>query len=136
MKSVATWIKNHQLVVNNGRNHGIVIDLPATSGGDNQGATALELMVMALSGCIGTIYTTVAKKMRIELKSLVVDLEAEKPKEAPTVTKVRADVIVGADAPEEKLRRCLDQTMEHCHVGKLYEQACVPIEVNLIKKCQ
>jgi len=65
MESVTTWVKNHQLVVNNGRNHGIVIDLPDKKGGDNEGATALELMVMALSGCIRIIYTTIAKKMRI-----------------------------------------------------------------------
>jgi putative redox protein len=134
MKSVTTWIKSHQMVVNNGRNHGIVIDLPDKKGGNNDGATALELIMMALSGCIGTIYTTIAKKMRIELKSLIVDLVAEKSEEAPTVTKVKADVTVGSDVPEEKLKKCLDQTMEYCPVGKLYEQACVPLEVNLIKK--
>jgi len=132
MKSTTKWVKNHQSVVDNGRTHGVVIDLPEGKNGDNLGATALELCVMALSGCIGTIFTVVAKKMRVEYTDLEVELDAEKPDDASTVTAVKAEVRVKTDASEEKVGKILDRTMEMCPVGKLYEQANVPIDVKII----
>jgi len=133
MKSTTKWVAGHQSVVDNGRAHSIVIDLPKPKGGDDWGATALELCVMSLSGCIGTIFTTVGKKMRLDLKSLVVDLDAEKPDEAPTVTRVNATVTVDSSDSTEKLQKCLDRTMDICPVGKLFEQACIPMDVKLAK---
>ncbi|MEA2070916.1 MAG: OsmC family protein [Asgard group archaeon] len=133
MKSNLTWIKNFQTVVDNGRTHTMVMDLPPGKDGDDTGPTALEVLVMSLTGCIGTIYALVAKKMRIDIEELEVKLEADKGPDDPTITAVRAEVIVKADASEKKLERCLETTMNTCPVGVLYTQAGVDVKTSLTK---
>jgi uncharacterized OsmC-like protein len=66
MKSTVKWIQNLQSVVDNGRGHQVLIDMPEAKNGDNQGATALELATMSLAGCVATIFSVVAVKMRIK----------------------------------------------------------------------
>ncbi|MBD3191178.1 MAG: OsmC family peroxiredoxin [Candidatus Heimdallarchaeota archaeon] len=131
MKSTTKWVKNYQSVVDNGRSHGIVIDLPEGKDGDDMGPTALELAVMGLSGCIGTIYSLIAKKMRLSIDSIEVELEAEKGPDDPTVTKVSADVKVKSSEKKAKLEKCLETTMNTCPVGVLYQNAGIPMDINL-----
>ncbi|MHA1367288.1 MAG: OsmC family protein [Candidatus Heimdallarchaeota archaeon] len=66
MISTYRLIKNFQGVVDNGRTHTVVVDLPKNIEGEDLGPTALELAVMAYSGCIGTIFAKIAKKMRLD----------------------------------------------------------------------
>ena len=134
MKSTTTWVKNFTSSVDNGRTHGMVIDLPPGKNGQDLGPTALELAVMSLSGCIGTIYALVASKMHLNIEKLEVELDAEKGPEDPTITKVDAVVKVKSDAPIEKLEKCLEKTMGMCPVGVLYKQANIPVDVKIIKE--
>ena len=133
MKSVYRLAKNFHAIVDNGRTHSIAIDMPPSKDGEDLGATALELCVMSLSGCIGTIYALVAKKMHLTIDGLEVDLEAHKGPEDKTITKVDAKVFVKSPATEEKLKRCLELTMNTCPVGVLYTNANVPVNVTLEK---
>lgn len=133
MKSISTLVNGFQSTVTNGRTHGIVIDLPPAKDGSDLGPTALELAVMGLSGCISTIFAVVASKMRLPIDSLVVELEADHPEGAPTITKVRADVKIKSEAVQSKLEKCLERTLDLCPVGKLFEQANIPIDVKIIK---
>ena len=130
-KSTYKWVKNYQSVVDNGRNKAVIMDLPPGKEGDDTAPTALEFAVMSLSGCIGTIYSLVAKKMRLSFEKLHVELEAEKGPEDPTIASVRAEVFIKSSDPVEKLQKCLDTTMKTCPVGVLYEKAGVPVEVVL-----
>jgi putative redox protein len=43
-------------------------------------------------------------------------------------------VYVSSDASQEKLEKCLDNTMKTCPVGVLYEKAGVEISTELIKR--
>ncbi|MHA1972749.1 MAG: OsmC family protein [Candidatus Hodarchaeales archaeon] len=134
MKSTAVWVKNYQSVVDNGRTHSVVMDLPKGKDGDDIGATALEFSVMALAGCIATIYKVVANKMRLEYQSLSVEVEAEKPDDAETIIKTTTKVTVKSEAEYKKLKRCLDLTLNTCPVGKLFEKANIPNEVTLVRE--
>lgn len=125
MKSTATWKTGFESVVDNGRGHEVVADLPQAKNGTDKGATALELALMGLSGCISTIYAVVAQKMRLSFTSLEVVCEAEKPDDAPTITKVNTVVNISSEASPEKLQKCLDATLKSCPVGVLYTQAGV-----------
>ena len=131
MKSKSILVGGYQSVVDNGRNHSIVTDLPDTQEGQDIGATALELSVMSLAGCISTIYKKVADKMRLNTESLEVEMEAEKG--AETISKVTFTVKVKSEAPKEKLEKCLNTTMNQCPVGVLFKKAGVEIESDLIK---
>lgn len=133
MKSTCHWVKNFQNVVDNGRTHAMVMDLPESKNGDDLGPSALEVCVMGLSGCVGTIYSMVASKMRLTLESLVVDVDAEKGPNDPTITKVDIQVTVKSEASEAKLQKCLDVTMNTCPVGVLYKNAGVEMNIELTK---
>jgi uncharacterized OsmC-like protein len=120
-----------QSVVDNGRNHGVVLDLPEAKSGDNVGATALELAAMALAGCVSTIWAVVAKNSNCSYRKIIVELDIDKPDSAPTFTVGTAHVKVDSVETQEKLERILDKTMEACPVGKLFEAARVEIKTTL-----
>ena len=129
MKARSTWIEGVKSVVDNGRTHSIVVDLPASLGGTDQGPTALELAVMALAGCISTIFAIVARKMRIEFEGMETLLEAEKGE--ATIEKVKVVLKVRTKEAKERVERAFKRTMEICPVGILFEKAGVQVEKSL-----
>jgi len=132
MKSTSKHVSLcYQSIVDNGRHHGVVLDLPDAKGGADLGPTALELAVMALSGCISTIWAVVATNSKVSYERMLVELEADKPDDQPTITAVRGVVTLESKEPREKLQRILDKTMNACPVGKLYEKAGIPTDIRL-----
>ena len=133
MKSTSKHVSRcYQSIVDNDRHHGVVLDLPGAKGGDDLGPTALELVVMALSGCISTIWAVVATNSKVSYEKLLVEVEVDKPDDQPTITAARALVTVDSAESQEKLQRLLDKTMNACPVGKLYEKAGIQIETKLV----
>jgi putative redox protein len=134
MKSNSLWTRKFQSVVDNGRNHSMVIDLPEAKGGDNSGPTALEMCVMSLSGCIGTIFAMVAQKMRINYDKMEVELDAQQNNGAPTVTDVHFRLSIKTSEDKSRIEKCLEVTENTCPVGVLYKQAGVKIthEINIL----
>lgn len=127
MKSNCKWIKNYQSVVDNGRGHEQLMDLPKAKGGDDTAATALEATVMSLSGCIVTIFCVVANKMRLSFEALEVDVEADKTDDDPTITAVRFNLKIKTSVSEDKVQKCLEHTMKTCPVGVLFRNAGVSL---------
>jgi len=132
MKSITQWTKNFQSIVDNGRNHSMVIDLPEAKGGNNNGPTALELCVMSFSGCVGTIFAMVAEKMRLCYSKLEVIVDAEQKNNAPTITDIHFILQIQTTEEKEKVAKCLEHTMNTCPVGVLFKQGGVQI-INEIK---
>lgn len=128
MKSNSLWTRQFQSVVDNGRNHSMVIDLPEAKGGSNSGPTALEMCVMSFSGCVGTIFAMVAKKMRLNFDKMEVEVNAEQKNEAPTITDIHFVIFIRTSESEEKIQKCLDVTMNTCPVGVLFRQAGVNLK--------
>ena len=124
LHSTAKLVKDLRIAVDNGRAHSVCLDLPPELGTD-MGPTALELGVMSYAGCFATIFALTAKKMRIPLKDLEVKLEAVKSDEAGTITEANFDILVKADATEDRIRQIFKLTLENCPVGKLFEKAGV-----------
>lgn len=129
MKSVSKLVDGFKSVVDNGRKHAIVLDLPESQGGADMGATALELAVMALSGCISTIFALISSNSGFEFSSLKVKVEAEKG--VKTIEKTVIKVYVKVD-DSERAQKMLAKTMAVCPVGILFEQAGVEIVTELI----
>lgn len=132
MKSNSLWTRKFQSVVDNGRNHSMVIDLPEPKGGSNSGPTALEMCVMSLSGCVGTIFAMVAEKMRIKFEKMEVELFAEQNHNAPTITDVHFTLTIQTAEERQKIEKCLDLTINTCPVGVLFKQAGVTITNEII----
>jgi len=131
MKSKAVLNDGFKSIVDNGRHYAMVTDLPDTQGGTDMGATALEVSLMAFSGCVTTIFKMVATKMRLNLEKIVVEMDAEKGKE--TIEKVDFKVDVFSSDSEDKLQKCLENTLNSCPVGVLFRKAGVTISYTLEK---
>jgi uncharacterized OsmC-like protein len=128
MKTRSVLIDGYQSVIDNGRKHSVVTDLPD---GTDIGASALELSVMSLAGCISTIFKKMAEKMRIKVDKMEVEMDANKGTE--TIDKVNYTVSVRSDAPIDKLKKCLENTEKACPVGVLFVKAGVEMEGTLEK---
>jgi putative redox protein len=129
MKSKAVLNEGFRSIVDNGRNYAMVTDLPEAQGGANTGATALEVSLMAFSGCVTTIYKMVATKMRLDIDKVIVDMDAKKGSE--TIEEVSFKVEVFSSEAEEKLQKCLENTLNTCPVGVLFRKAGVSISYTL-----
>lgn len=121
-----------QSVVDNGRRHGLVLDLPHGQDGEDLGPTALELTGMSLAGCISTIWAKVAENSGVSYRKIEVEMTLEKGD--TTISDSEALVRVDSDEDLDKLERILDKTMQVCPVGHLFEQAGVDTETTLVKE--
>ena len=130
INSRAKRVEEFRITVDDGRAHSVCLDLPPEIGAD-MGPTALELGVMSFSGCVATIFTLMAKKMRVSISDLNVEVRAEKPEGARTVTKADFEIIVKTGETEEKINRVWKKTRENCPVGILFEQAGVQVDYKL-----
>ncbi len=126
MKARSIWVEGFRSVIDNSRGHSVVTDLPKDLGGTDTGATALELAVMGLAGCITTIFSLVAKKMRLSIDYLEATVEAEKGE--VTIEKCVVHVKVKSKEDEKKLKRAWELTWKTCPVGQLFERAGVKVE--------
>ncbi len=127
MESKSLWTRQFQSVVDNGRNHSMVIDLPEAKGGVNSGPTALEVCLMGFSGCVGTIFAMVAQKMRLTFEMMEVDVNAEQKNNAPTITDIHFVMTLKTNEDKQKIEKCLNHTLETCPVGVLFKNAGVII---------
>lgn len=131
MKAISTWDVEYKSVVDNGRGHRLVVDLPKEEGGNDTGPTALELAAMSLAGCITTIFKMIAVKRNFEFDSLKVQLDCEKAKDAATITKVTGTAELMTQASEFDAQTILNLTLKTCSVGVFFNKAGVPVYLDL-----
>jgi len=127
VRTRAKLVEGFQILVDDGRAHSLILDLPKGTGTD-LGPTALALSVMSFAGCIPTIFVLMAQKRRVDIKELEIKMEAEKPENANMIEKIDFNLIVTTDASEKEIDHILRLTKEHCPVGQLFLHADVDID--------
>ena len=132
LKSNARWIRGYLTDVDDGRGHKIQMDLPPHQNGEDLAATALEYMVMGYAGCTVTMYKIIANKMRLQIDSIDITVEAEKLGEMETVTNLKSILTVKSNELEGKLRKALEMVKETCPVGRIYDMAQIPSAIELV----
>jgi uncharacterized OsmC-like protein len=130
IKATAKLVDNVRSIVDNTKQHCIVLDLPEAKGGKNTGPTALELAVMALADCAVTIFADVAKKSNVMLDTLEVSATAEKPADSSTPSGVQLNVQVVSDTRDQKLHALWRRTEANCPVVKIFTEK-IPIKATL-----
>lgn len=120
------WVSGYRSIVDNCRGHSVVVDLPPENNGENTGPTALELAVMALAGCVVTIFRMVAEKRKLEYSDLVLEVEAEKGEK--TVERCKGTLSICTTANRSEVEKALKLTLEICPVGVLFEKAGVKMD--------
>jgi putative redox protein len=109
--------------------HNITIDLATAAGGDNAGARPKKLLLVAAAGCSGLDVVEIAQKMRIEIASFNIRIDAEvseeHPKEYLSITVIYE--FEGNNLPKEKLERACKLSFDkYCGVLAMYKKA-VPV---------
>ncbi len=131
MRARSKLVEGFRSVIDDGRGHSVVTDLPTDMGGSDTAPTALELAVMALAGCITTIFAMVAKGKGVSFEDMEVVVEAEKPKGEHTITSGQIKGFVVSREPEERVRKIWEDTLKICPVGVLFKRACVEFDTEL-----
>lgn len=129
MRADATWKGGYASELSDTRGHAVTVDLDPTEGGLDRGTSALELCVLALAGCITTIFTLVAERRRLTFGTMRVELEARRARGARTITSVEGTFRISTSAPPDDVGTALRITLGTCPVGVLFEQAHVPVTV-------
>lgn len=125
MRATASWRGRFRSELTDGRGHAVIVDWPHEDGGEDTGPGALELCAMSLAGCVSTIFHAVASKRKVPYEGLEVEVEAERPKGAPTITNVVGRVVIRSAAPKGRVETAFRITMERCPVGVLFDRAGV-----------
>ncbi|MEM2103064.1 MAG: OsmC family protein [Candidatus Bathyarchaeia archaeon] len=128
VKAHARWVENTRSIVDNTRTHSIVLDVETTKGGTDSGPTALELSLMSLAGCAITIFADVAKKSKIPLTKMEVEVESEKSPDSPVISNVNLKVRIAGKARHELLEAAWRRTEANCPVLFAFKEP-IPIKV-------
>lgn len=84
-------------------------------GGDGTGLMPSELFLCSLGSCLGQAVAYIAKKKRLELKGLTLEVEAEKDQEFFRYNHIR--VRVQSDNADNVLGKVLELAKKYCFVS-------------------
>ena len=106
--------------------HHVVMDALPEVGGNNSGPRPKELMLASLAGCTGMDVVSILKKMRVELESFNVVVEADVTDEHPKHY-TRMHLIYefkGKELDLEKLNKAVELSQDkYCGVSAVYRKA-------------
>jgi putative redox protein len=99
----------------------------------DSGTSALELSVAALAGCVVTIFLLIARRRGVPIEAASIRLRAERPDGSRTIRSVGGTLSVRSSASASDLSTALRLTLRTCPVGVLFDQAGVPVSVELCR---
>ena len=112
----------------------ITIDLPEEAGGNDAGPRPKKLLLISATGCSGLDVVEIVRKMRINIKSFNIWIDAELTEEHPkqyTSLKVVYE-FEGDNLPKEKLERACRMSFEnYCGVMAMYRKA-IPVTYEVV----
>ncbi len=120
--------------------HKLMMDAPEAAGGTNTGPGPKKLMLVALSGCTGMDVVSILQKMRVEIESCEIEVQADVTDEHPKQY-YKMHVIYtfkGKNLPLEKLEKAVRMSEEtYCGVGAVYRKVMeVSSEIVVINTAQ
>ena len=119
-KSKITFTDGMQFVGVADSGHAVVMDAPASVGGNNTGANPMELLLMAFGGCSGMDVISILRKKKQNVSKLELDVEGEMAKDHPHMyTSMHIEYMVtGKDISEDAVKRAIELSLEkYCSVG-------------------
>lgn len=106
--------------------HHLMMDAVPEVGGENAGPRPKELMLASLSGCTGMDVISILNKMRQEVESFNITIEAELTEEHPKhYNKLHLIYeFKGNNLDPEKLKKAVDLSQDkYCGVSAVYKKA-------------
>ncbi len=121
------WVSDMQFVGVSGSNHAVVMDTGNEHGGNDTGATPMELLLVALAGCTGMDVVSLLKKMRVNFSGLELRVKGERRDEHPRIyTRIELEYVVyGKDVDEGAVKRAVELSQEkYCSVTGMIKATC------------
>lgn len=129
MQAVATWRKGHELLLEDGRAHSVLVDLPPEEGGASAGTTPLELSVLALAGSLASTFVALARKRRLEFSGLTLVLEGDPPNSGAGASGLRGTLRLRTHVDRTEVDATLRVALEASPVARIFQAAHVPLNV-------
>ena len=127
---ITTYTINSELTdgmkveVSDGRGHSIVIDEPENLGGSDEGMTPVEITLASLAGCLSITTVFLAKKMRVDVNSIEVEIEGDIDDKAMSSAdvysgfkEVRFKYKIDSDADKDKVEKLYNKIEDFCPVS-------------------
>jgi putative redox protein len=115
----------------------VTMDTGMAYGGSGKYPTPMDMLVMGLGGCGGMDIVSILEKMRVEIKSLEVEIKTKRRTEPPTYFEEMHILytISGEGLTEDKARRAAMLSSEkYCSVSiMLREKAKITYDVKVVQ---
>ncbi|GJM16198.1 MAG: hypothetical protein DHS20C13_15250 [Thermodesulfobacteriota bacterium] len=127
IEAKAEWKKSFQVRVDV-RQFEIDVDEPPQYHGDDTGMMPTELFISSLASCFCMALVFVAKKKRVDVEDMRVDVSAEADTENFRYSKLIVKVL--SSVPDRQLKELVEQAKKYCYVSNTISQSC-PIEYEI-----
>ncbi|HOD87699.1 MAG TPA: OsmC family protein [Bacteroidales bacterium] len=124
------------------RNFEIIIDEPQEMGGTDEGASPVEYLIAAFSGCINVVAHLVAKEMNFELRGVEIDiygdlnpakLFGQSNEERAGFKQINLSIKADTDADEATLEKWLEAIESRCPISDNLQNP-TPVKISYKKK--
>ena len=119
------WLGNMKFESSNPSGHHLFIDAGEENGGHGEGYRPKALLLSGLAGCSGLDVAALIKKMKLDVASFNIEIEANLTEDHPKYyDKVAMHFhFHGANLDEKKLQRAVDLSVEkYCGVMEMFRQ--------------
>jgi len=116
--------ENYHFQLKNERGHIVDIDNRSEFGGDDLGASPMELILMAVAGCSSIDVISILKKQRQEITSFKVEVEGDRVQieEAKPFKEITVVFLLEGKIDAEKAIRAVELSFDkYCSVSKTLE---------------
>lgn len=132
MQALATWRRGHEILLEDGRAHSLVVDLPPEEGGASAGPTPLELTLLALAGSVTSNFVAVARKRHLEFSSVSLAVEGSPPPASGTPGGVHGTLRVRTRSATPDVEAALRSALEVCPVARIFRDAELPVTLDVV----
>ncbi len=128
MKVTVKWKDGMNFEAIGVSNRAISMDAAEEVGGKNLGPRPIELLLFGLGGCTGMDVISILRKMRKEITSFTIEIDADRAEDHPKVfTYIRVKYILKGEGLREKdVEKAVNLSKErYCSVGAMLEKAAI-----------
>jgi putative redox protein len=124
----AEWLGEKQFRALGPSGYSVIMDSGVQSGQEPKGNSPMELLVMALVGCMGIGVTNILKKMRQELDGLHIEAEAQRSEEIPgEITEVHLTFHANGEVAPSRIWQAIKlESEQYCPVAASLQAVIIP----------
>lgn len=113
------WAEKLTFVASDSSNHSVVLDTTTDDGGSGLGIKPMELLLMALAGCMAMDIVSILKKKRADLRRLRAEVDGDRsPADPKRFTDIRVRFLANKEVRLEDLKRSMELSRDkYCSVA-------------------